>query len=74
MHCIILISISGAHNNEFAMRMFETDEQEFNNSSATELEHKWQKKYHNICILMNLDYGFLWLYNYGLFKIEYCEV
>jgi hypothetical protein len=75
MHCTILISISaGAHDNEFAMRMFETDEREFNNSSAAELEHKWQKKYHNICILMNLDYGFLWLYNYGLFKIEYREV
>ena len=41
MHCTILISISaGAHNNEFAMRMFETDEREFNNSSAAELEHK----------------------------------
>ena len=70
----IFTNLLGAHDNEFAIRMFETDDKDVNNSSAAELEHKWQRKYHNICILMNLDYGFLWIYNYGLFKIEYREI
>lgn len=48
-------------------------DREKNNSSAAELEHKWQKKYHNLCVLMNIDYGLMFLYNYGLFKIEYRE-
>ena len=45
-----------------------------NNSSAAKLKHKWQKKLHNICILMEIKYGYLFMYNYGLFKIEYREI
>ena len=56
------------------MKLKDIDDKDINNSSAAELEHKWQKKFHNICVLMGFEYGMLFLYNYGLFKIEYREV
>jgi hypothetical protein len=54
--------------------MKDIDDRPKNNSLAAELEHKWQKKFHNICILMGIEYGYLFMYNYGLFKIEYREI
>ena len=54
--------------------MKDIDDRPKNNSSAAELEHKWQKKFHNICILMGIVYGYLFMYNYVLFKIEYREI
>ena len=47
---------------------------EQNNSSAAELEHKAQRKFNNIGVLMGIEYGLLFLYNYKLFKIELREV
>ena len=50
------------------------DVRDYNNSSAAKLEHKWQKQFHNICVLMGVVYGMLFLHTYANFKIEYHEV
>ena len=71
---IFFLCVIGVHNNDFAMKFKDIDDKATNNSSAAELEHKWQKKFHNICVLMEFEYGMLFLYNYGLFKIEYREI
>ena len=63
-----------AHSNRFAISFGDFDNRSFNNSSAAELEHKWQKQFHNICVLMGVVYGMLFLYTYANFKIEYREV
>lgn len=66
--------ITEAHSSEYAVKMADVDNREKNNSSAAELEHKWQKKFHSICVLMGAEYAHLFLYNYGLFQIEHREV
>ena len=70
---LLILFFTGRHDNQWAIQSNELPTLETVFSSAAELNHRQQKKIHNVCATMNIESGALYLFNWNMFHIKLRE-